>query len=476
MSWIYLHENRKRVREALRKGQVDEVVTLRATAFDELAATMHAFGYWEQLECIQVQMDKDDDDVPNELLVRELAVLPLLRIPNPHQAPVYLFQDHGVLRMLGFTVKQIREGFNDKGVRSPRGSPRMRPHHRDDLYNALKHTQIPSLGRFREEHRGALLREDLLRSGVFAIDGTGLRHRNRQVVILQQAGSEPPFVVDWRVGEPGQELAAAREMVGQLRADLGPAAIRWLLMDGAYADGAWLAQLQQQGVGAMVRVGENMQIFEQMRLLTQFREHAYEPYRYTRTIQGHKETHQVELALFWQLKMWDSYRQAWAEQGVSEEACPGLWGLLVREEKEQADGTQKQIEWGVVSVRPLPSRREAHQFWRCRWQVENQGFRELNQGGWLESQTWGRSEAALHTSVALKIGAHNCYCLMRTELGRQWAAKGLRSLQHYLYGAPAVVMVLVGEEYDLLTAEELVTLLGVQVQSPLDLSLRGRHD
>jgi hypothetical protein len=473
MGWIYLHENRQRVREELQKGRVDEVVTLRATAFDELAATMHQFGYWDQLTSIQVKLDKDDDDVPNELLLRELAVLPLLRIANPHQAPTYLFQDLGVLRFLGFTVAQIRDGFNNKGVRSPSGAPRMRPHHRDDMYNALKHVDLESLDRFREAHRKALLKHDLLRSGVYAVDGTGLRHSDRHVVILQQAGASPPFVVDWRVQGPGQELAAGREMVSRLRADLGPAAIRWLLMDGAYVDGAWLAELQQQGIGAVVRVREDMQVFEQMRLLTQFPEHAYERYRYVRTMQGHKETHEVEIALFSHLKMWDSYRQEWAAQGVSEASCPGLWGLLIREEKQRKDGTVEQIEWGLVSVRPLPGRQEAFEQWRQRWDVENRGFRELNQGGWLESQTWGRSEAGIQTSIALKIGAHNCYCLMRTDFGQQWAVKGLRSLQSYLYGAPALVMVVVGDEYDLLTAEELVVLLGVQVRSPLDLSLQG---
>jgi hypothetical protein len=473
MGWIYLRENRQRVREALQKGCVDEVVTLRATAFDELAAAMYEFGYWEQLESIQVELVKDDDDVPNELLLRELAVLPLLRIANPHQAVTYLFQDHGVLRFLGFTVAQIRDGFNSKGACSATGAPRMRPHHRDDLYNALKKVDLESLDRFREAHRNALLKHDLLRSGVYAIDGTGLRHSDRHVVILQQAGVSPPFVVDWRVQGPGQELAAGRDMVGRLRADLGPAAMRWLLMDGAYVDGTWLAELQQQGIGAVVRVREDMQIYEEMRLLTQYPEHAYVPYRYVRTIQGKKETHQVELALFSQLKMWDSYRQAWAAQGVSEASCPGLWGLLIREEKQRQDGTIEQIEWGLVSVRPLLGREEAFEQWRQRWDVENRGFRELNQGGWLESQTWGRSEAAIQTSIALKIGAHNCYCLMRTDFGQQWAVKGLRSLQRYLYGAPAAVMVVVGDEYDLLTAEELVVLLGVQVISPLDLSLHA---
>lgn len=102
-----------------------------------------------------------------------------------------------------------------------------------------------------------------------------------------------------------------------------------------------------------------------------------------------------------------------------------------------------------------------------RWEVENRGFRELNQGGWLESQTWGRSEAAVQTSIALKIGAHNCYCLMQTDLGAAWAVTGLRALQHKLFGSPPQVMVIVGDEYGLFSAEELVALLGVQITERL---------
>jgi hypothetical protein len=474
MSWIYLQENRERVRDGLLNGHVDEVVTLRATAFDELAAAMRVFGYWEQLEAIEVALDKDDDDVPDELLLRELAVLPLLRIPNPNQAPTYLFQDYGVLRFLGFTVAQIRDGFSDKGVQSPTGKARMRPHHRDTLYHALKHVKMESLARFREAHQRALVEHGLVQGGTFAIDGTGLRHSGRHVVMLQQLSGVAPFVVDWRVQGPGRELAAGEEMVAQLREMIGAENIRWLLMDGAYVSGAWLAELQQQGIGAMVRVYAEMDIFEEMQLLSQFPEHAFEPYRYVRTIQGHKEWHEVELALFERLEMWPSYRQAWAD--MSDEPCPGLWGLLVREEREGKEGQREQIEWGVVFTRPARSRKAAFQQWRQRWDVENRGMRELNQGGWLESQTWGRSEAAVQTSIALKIGAHNCYCLMRTELGQQWAAKGLRSLQQYLYGAPPLVMVVVDDEYMLLTAEELVTSLGVQVNSLFDLSLAPGED
>jgi hypothetical protein len=74
MSWIQLRENREQVLEALSTGHADEVVMCQATAFDELAAAMHTFRYWEQLEVIEADLDEDEDDVPNELLLRELAV------------------------------------------------------------------------------------------------------------------------------------------------------------------------------------------------------------------------------------------------------------------------------------------------------------------------------------------------------------------------------------------------------------------
>ena len=75
--------------------------------------------------------------------------------------------------------------------------------------------------------------------------------------------------------------------------------------------------------------------------------------------------------------------------------------------------------------------------------------------------------------ITLWLGhrTNRCYCLMRTKLGQQLAVTGLRDLQHHLFGTPLQIRAIVGDEYALLTAEELVTLLGVQVESFLDPSL-----
>jgi hypothetical protein len=205
--------------------------------------------------------------------------------------------------------------------------------------------------------------------------------------------------------------------------------------------------------------------------LTRFPEFGFEPYEYLRVIQGHKELHTVELALITDITLWSSYRQAWQRQDDGGQACPGLSGLLIREERETDTGEAEEIIWGLVFTRPFSSRQAAFECWRSRWDVENQGFRELNQGGWLESQTWGRSPTAIQTSIALKIGAHNCYCLMRTDLGAEWAVTGLRDLQRHLWDAPPQIMVMVEDSYALLTPEELVLALGGEVHELLDPSL-----
>ena len=464
MAWIRLVENQERVRRALLAHHVDEVAICNTNYFDKMAAAMHELGYWQHLQKIKIDLDKDGDDVPNDLLVRELAVMPLLRIANPHQAQAFLFQDHGVLRFLGFTLQQMRSGFNRKGVSSPYGRPRMRPHHRDDLYNAAKAVQVDSLDDFRKAHIRSLFEHDIVVGGIYAIDGTGISGTDDKVVIMQNLTAAKHFVVNWRLQGLGSELAAGREMVEEIIEIAGEQAISLLLMDGAYVDGAWLAGLKGRGIDSMVRVHDDMLIYQEMLELTRYPEHAFQPHRYTAEINGKKEQREIELALRWGLREWDSYREVAEAAGTT---WPGLWGILVREWVEEK-GEKKQITWGVVSTRALTSRASGFDQWRGRWGVENQGFRVLNQGAWFEKQKWGRSEAAIKTGLALKLGAYNCYCLVNTRLGERLAVRGLQSLyQQVLRGRPPEVMVIVGDAYALFPVEEVVLLLGATITETL---------
>ena len=52
----------------------------------------------------------------------------------------------------------------------------------------------------------------------------------------------------------------------------------------------------------------------------------------------------MELALFSDMLAWPSYRRAWAESGCPEAEWPGLWGLLVREQREDEAGQTRVVE------------------------------------------------------------------------------------------------------------------------------------
>jgi hypothetical protein len=216
-----------------------------------------------------------------------------------------------------------------------------------------------------------------------------------------------------------------------------------------------------------VRVHEETLIYQEMQELTRYLEHAFRPHRYTAEINGKKEQREIELALLWGLREWDSYREVAEAAANKGTAWPGLWGVLVREWVEEK-GEKKQITWGVVSTGEVKSRSSAFDQWRRRWGVENKGFRVLNQGAWFEKQEWGRSEAAIKTGLSLKLGAYNCYCLVNTQLGEHLAVRGLQSLyQQVLRGRPPDIMVIVGDVYALFPVEEIVMLLGVNVTETL---------
>lgn len=75
-----------------------------------------------------------------------------------------------------------------------------------------------------------------------------------------------------------------------------------------------------------------------------------------------------------QLLSWPSYRAAWEASEVPREEWPGLWRLLIREERTDVDDEPQEIEWGLVSTEPFEDGRAGFQQWRVRWDVENKGL------------------------------------------------------------------------------------------------------
>src|SRR5437868_14028111 len=83
--------------------------------------------------------------------------------------------------------------------------------------------------------------------------------------------------------------------------------------------------------------------------------------------------------------------------------------------------------------------------YRPRWHIEDDTYRELKEGSWLEQQRWGRDFAAALGRTTLTCLAFNTAQVYRLQAGERLASVANRRLrrqrQRELGSAPAVLYV-----------------------------------
>lgn len=435
MGFQLLRHNQRAVDRALTAGEYDAVLNTSTQRLDEFVGLMAATGLFEQLSLLAPPARAGD--VPEELLLRELAVLPLLDIPNVHQAGRFLLQDPAVLRFLGFTVEQIIDGFPHRG---PKGAAR--PHHRDLLYNLLGALRQADLEAFRAAYVRRFAQDRHARSGVWAIDGTGLHRRYKLLLALSLSDGEE-VIGNWRLlpGNVGSELPAGRELLDELLGVLPAGQVRLLLVDGMYVDGAWMRRLkQEQGIDMVVRLHESMQAFQDALQVVRAEPSLWKRRTRSFTAGGTKRPRTFRIATVPSVA-WDSYGEELQVVLIWPEGAPAteIWAL--------GSTLVDQDGWTIF-------RRYGQ-----RWWLENRGNRELKEAYGLERDLWSESKEAAHLSVYLRLITYNLIQLYRRQQGARLAARGLRSLRQALWQGPEILVV-VGEEFGVYHVEEFAWLCG----------------
>src|SRR5437870_6038496 len=104
--------------------------------------------------------------------------------------------------------------------------------------------------------------------------------------------------------------------------------------------------------------------------------------------------------------------------------------------------------------------------YRPRWHIEDDTYRELKEGSWLEQQRWGRDVAAALGRTTLTCLAFNTAQVYRLQAGERLASVAIRRLhQRELGTAPAVIYV--AGCYGVFALEELLCLLGAPARESL---------
>jgi hypothetical protein len=460
--------DRAAVLRALCQGEYEAITTSSQGALDELVYLAIEMGVFEALEVIKVKRERAG--IPDALLLRALAVLPFVEAMGLSAACGWLFQDAAILLQIGFSIQQIQKGFNERHHGGSSKADTSKPCHPEVLRQELARVDLDSLASFRRTAIQPLFERRLVKGKIYAIDGTGLKDRYHLAGILN-VHKDRALWLNWRLlesgaSEKGKEARIVRDMVNDILAAGGAEAMEWLLMDALYADGPLQAWLEyEKGIHALVRIPEDRVLYADLEGLAAGDLLDWQTHTDMRYVAGHKQVRRVSVAMDGDLTGWDSFVKAARSYGVDN---PTLWGALIH--SVDVEDPSRREEWMIASTHPFPSAWAGYRQWRCRWRIENTGFRELKEGWRLERAPWSYTDdMVVAARVAFTLIAFNVAQIARTAQGRQLTDRGIRRLRRELmpeYG-PAPVIVFTTEAFGVFHIEEVAEALGVPPASSL---------
>ncbi|MCX6068239.1 MAG: transposase [Chloroflexi bacterium] len=436
----------------------------REGALDALAHLAWELGVFDALNLIE--LDRERDGIPDELLLRTLAVLPFVEATSLSASANTLFEDAAVLLQLGYTALQIQTGFNQRrGKEYLEKSAQSRPFHPDVLRGELQRIKVESLDAYRRHCIKELFKRGLIRGQVYAVDGSGIGPQMRVVglICLQKDG---PLWVNWRLrtgneSEKGKEGDVVLSMVDEVREIGGEKAIAWLLMDALYADGFILAELKYgREIDALVRLPEDRRMYEQLFGLLRVLPESWQTHQDIRYVSGHKQIRQMRVAKVDELNDWEGFVSAAQALGVVQ---PSLSGCAIQSDLVGKDG--KTEEWALVATAPFNTAWQAYTFWRNRWGIENSGFRELKEGWHLEEALWTFHDTVIAAArLTFTLVAYNVAQISKSKVAQRLKTRGVRKLRRELnrqYGPrSSPLIVFAAGAFTILHLEELIVLLG----------------
>jgi hypothetical protein len=292
MSWQILYWNQEKVREALQRGEYDDARLTGWGRLDDLMALAEGLGILKELHQIHPELTRERS-IPRWFIHQALFWRTVVGDESLNAMQAGLFRAVGVLRLLGCTAREIREGFDPQRNRSEHT-----PCHVDSLRYSLKQTPVEEFYQAFTRCRARWIKAGVIkRQGTYILDATksevdgeydgagqmtvveetvdapGKRHR-RQVVtkgfkLVTLSYLRPTstllVVMAYRL-RPIQEheITVSDELSDEVVKAMGAGAIRLLLLDRGFLDGERLGRWHTRGIDVAVPVKHNMAVLAAM--------------------------------------------------------------------------------------------------------------------------------------------------------------------------------------------------------------------
>jgi len=466
-----MKENGAYVRKMLKQGKYDDASLTGWGRLDDLIAVMEYFNLFRIFDEIKVDVS-EDCAIPRWFINNTLALKLVLGERGINAIQDGMFKDAGVLKLIGCTAMEMREGFD-----SDRNKGKNKPCNVDSLRHSVEHTKTSEFEEAFRRLRAEIWRKKYLRSNTYIIDATKMvvlgdyegagRGSSTKEVLLKDGtkklakNKEKGFklvtlnrlVKGQLIAEAARlipinehEITVSEELVDEILEERGEGAIKLLLLDRGFLDGERLKKWRDRGIHVIVPLKENMQILQDMKGLEKING-GVKAERKNATVWGFKDLETLE-----------SYGGK-------------LNGLLVTRYKGRK--VLKKDQWGFVTTLPVATENQvfkAFDSYDDRSLVENKQYRELKQGYFLKHFS-GKTESLISYHIHFSLIMMNMvllYKLTNIEKYRDILEKGIRMLRREYLGPQLQLIVYVDDYYAVLEFFEFMNLLGKPPSGKLD--------
>lgn len=453
--WRLLTKNEKEVAKRVLGGRYELIGGAGWGFLDDFFAFLDELGFFRLLE---VKGEYERRMVPMALMLCTYNAKVLRGLASMNQVPECLFKDVALLRLLGFTAKQVKEGFSKRGSRGPL--------HKDTIANALERlSQEESNGIF-DGTVGLLGKSGFLKGKrLWVLDATdvlttkryegcGRRTKEEKGVSKTEYGFKLMMLWDYQTRIPVAQKTVTiqrsekREvpgMIAKAQENLGSKLEGTVLLDRGFISGEDLWVLKHGlGLDFVIPSRDDMHITRDARELRAFSETVGEDDLEAYAVTG--------------LRSWDQYIDpCLRRQNPGKEYQPdALNAVVVTRWRETVYEPGK--EKVFLTTLPVDEPLSVIQEYKIRSLIENTGFRELKQGWCLESFPSKRRRAVQAHIVftLLMYGLTNAY---RTNRGQKLKGRGIRRYRRHEWQNPNQVIVISDGYYGVFDIEEFVVLL-----------------
>jgi hypothetical protein len=463
--WGVYIRNQEAVAAAIARKEYTDITATGATVVDEFFALMDQVGIMKRLE---VEGVYQRHLIPLVLMIVTYCARIIMGLSSQNQMPTHLFRDAGLLRRIGYTAKQIEEGF------SKRGKGRTRPIHKNTVADALERLPEEESAGIFEGSAKDLIKARLMKDTIFSMDGmemavtenypgAGKMTITREVkdkwgkvetvtynrygyLLLSLRGVESSTVVAAKVDKIGKSehpwvLTLVRS------AKTAGARMKVLLVDGAYCVGDVLWRLKHlEKVDFIVPADSSMCITADARGLAKLKDSVVVGKNEEITAVGVKG-----------LSSYEAYQPP-PEEKSRRGPKPTLNAVVVTRWKGKAVPVAKQVV--LITSLPIDDPLWIVETYRKRAEMENKLHRELKQGWYIEKFPCKQHLTCL-AHIYLTLTLYNVACAYKTERGQELANLGIRRLRaKHLGGAAWVLIVYTDNEYGIFDIEEFAYLSG----------------